>query len=195
MLAAAVVVALTVGHATAAEASCVGPSLGVDHALVARGDVLEIRGVYFGTDCKDDGRRGPALGTPQSFISLRILQGDIALPVAVVNAARDYRFVVRVSVPAELASGPAKVTASTKLGEASAPIVITESVVVGVASAPPTFVVGSDSTLPRRGSPDSGNKSWMIVGGLALLVSAAIVVVLLYRRDQRRPYGWIQEPE
>jgi hypothetical protein len=194
IIAVALVVAWILGHAEAVDASCVGPSVGVDQTSVARGEVLEIRGQHFGTGCNDTGGDGPALGAPQSFISLRIVQGDIAVPVAVVNAAKDYRFVVRVSVPAELASGPAKVTASTKLGEAGAAIVITERAATSAVPVPPTFVVGSDSALPRRGSPDSGNKSWMVGGAVALVVAAAIVVVLLYRRDQRRPYRWIQEP-
>jgi hypothetical protein len=195
IVAAVAACAWTIVHATAAEASCVGPSVGVDRASVGRGEILEIRGQYFGTGCNDTGGEGPTLGAPQSFISLRIRQGDVVVPVAVVNAARDYRFVVRVSMPAELASGPASVTASTRLGEAGAAIVITESAATGVAFAPPTFVVGRDSALPRPDSSDSGKKLWVVGGVLALLVAAAIVVVRLYRRDQRRPYRWIQEPE
>ena len=149
IIAAFICFAWVLGFPAPADAACVAPSVTVDHTPVARGDVLEIRGSYFGTDCNDTGQGGPALGKPQASISVRIVQDAIAIPLAVVDADNDYRFVVLVTVPAELASGPAVVTTSNlNFGEVKGAIVITDKAASGVVAAPPTFVVGRDSSLP-----------------------------------------------
>jgi hypothetical protein len=197
IIAALVCFAWVLGNASPAEAACVGPSVAVDHSSVARGDVLEIRGFYFGTDCNDTGGQGPVLGKPQTVISVKIVQGETVIPLAVVDAASNYRFVVQVTVPPELVVGPALVTASSvRVREVTYPIAITESAVPGAAPAPPTFVLGRDSSLPRIEPPqESSNTRWIVAGVLVAALAVAIVGVIMFRRQQRRPYQWIQDPK
>ena len=184
IIAAVVCFAWVLGSASPADASCIGPSVTADHTAVARGDVLEIRGSYFWSQCNDTGGSGRA--KPEANISLRISQGDVAIPVALVDADNDYRFAVQVTVPAELAVGPAMVTAwSMTFRDVTSAIVITEGVVPGAASAPPTFVVGRDSTAPRVDAPGgSSNTRWIVAGILVAALAAPIVGVILFRRQQ-----------
>jgi hypothetical protein len=166
----------------------------VDRASVARGGVLEIRGSYFWSQCNDD---GGGRAKPEANISLRIAQGDVVSPLALVDANSDHRFAVQVTVPAELSVGPAMVEAwSMKFRDVSTAIVITEGVVPGAASAPPTFVVGRDSTAPRIDAPgSSGNTRWIVAGVVVAALAAAIVGVIVFRWEQRRPHQWIQDPK
>ena len=197
IIAVVVCFAWLLGNASAAEVSCVPPSVTVDHSSVAGGDVLEIRGAYFGTACNDTGGPGPVLGKPQTFISVKIRQGDTVMPLAVVDAASNYRFVVQVTVPPDLVDGPALVAASSvRVREVTYPIAITASAGPGVVAAPPTFVVGRDSNLLRiepRG--ESSNTRWIVAGVLVAALGAAIVGVIVFRWQQRRPYQWIQDPK
>ena len=195
IIAAVVCVAWVLGSASAAEASCVAPSVTVDHASVARGDVLEIRGSYFWSTCIDTGGSGRA--KPEANISLRIAQGDVVIPLALVDANNDYRFAVQVRVPGELAVGPATVEAwSMTFRDVTSAIVITDGVVPGAASAPPTFVVGRDSTSPRIDAPEgSSNTRWILTGVVVAALAAAIVGVMVFRWGQRRPHQWIQDPK
>src|SRR5687767_3074805 len=77
IIAAVVCFAWVLGNASAAEASCIGHSVTTDHTSVARGDVLEIRGWNFWSECNDD---GGGRSKPEANISLRIVQGDVAIP-------------------------------------------------------------------------------------------------------------------
>jgi hypothetical protein len=188
------------GHPAPADASCVGPQLTVDRPSVAPGDVLEISGSYFGTDCNDTGGPGPVLGKPQTVISLRIVQGELSVPLVQVDADHDYKFVVRAVVPASLTKGTASVTASSvqlpNLRPSAILIAITESAVASPASVPPTVLVGRDSSLPRIEPPEeSSNTRWIVAGVVVAGVVAAIGWVILYRWQQRRPYQWIHDPK
>jgi hypothetical protein len=159
----------------------------VDHGSVARGDVLEIRGSYFWSQCNDTGGSGRA--KPEANISLRIAQGDVVFPLALVDADNDYRFAVQVTVPAELAVGPAMVKAwSMTFRDVTSAIVITDGAVPGADSAPPTFVVGRDSTAPRIDVPGGSNTRWMVAGVLVAALAASIVGVIVFRWEQRRPH-------
>ena len=144
----------------------------------------------------DTGHSDRVLGKPQAGISLRIVQGDTTIPLVLVDANDDYRFVVRATVPAELASWPAIVTASSvRPGEFTDAIVITDTVVPGVVSAPPTILVGRDSTAPRVEVSDGNSHTrWVVAGVFVAVVVAAIVGVILFRRQQSRPHQWIQAP-
>jgi hypothetical protein len=197
IIAAFVCFAWVLGFPAPADAACVAPSVTVDHGSVSGGDVLEIRGSYFGTECNDDGESGRALGKPQAGILVRIVQGNVAFLLALVDANDDYRFVVQVTVPVGLAVGSALVTASSvRFREVADAIVITESAVPGAVFAPPTFLVGRDSNLPRIEPPEqSSNTGWIVAGVVVAGVAAAIGGVILYRWQQRRPYQWIQDPK
>ena len=194
IIAAVICFAWVLGSAPAAEASCVAPSVTVEHASVARGDVLEIRGSYFWSTCNDTGGSGRA--KPEANISVRIAQGGVVIPLALVDANNDYRFAVQVTVPAELSVGPAMVEAwSMNFRDITSAIVITEGVVPSAASAPPTFVVGRDSTAPRIGALEGNSTRWIVAGVLVAALSAAIVGVIVFRWEQRRPHQWIQDPK
>jgi hypothetical protein len=183
--AAVVAFAWILGRPAIADASCVGASVTPDHTSVARGDILEIRGFSFGTACNDTGGSGPVLGKPQQGISVRIVQGELSVPVALVDAASNYRFVVRVVVPAELKAGPATICASNVYGrEPTDAIVITDGGGQGIASAPPTVVVGRDSNEIRAESDDDGRR-WVVGGvvvALAIAVAVTVGAVVLRRR-------------
>jgi hypothetical protein len=88
------------------------------------------------------------------------------------------------------------VTASSvKVREVTYPIAITESAVAAPLSAPPTFVLGRDSTAPRIDTPGGSNTRWILAGMVVAALAAAIVGVIVFRWDQRRPRQWIQDPK
>jgi hypothetical protein len=162
--------------ATFAGASCVGPSLSIDRATVAVGETVELTGAYFGTGCNDTGGPGPVLGRPQSFISLRFVQGETTVPMIDVDADDDYRFVVHVMIPTNATPGPAKLTA-TPPGAFRTPTVhvtITSAQTPAVGIAPPTIVVGFQSGVPRPRS-DSDKVAWIVA---AIAVGAVGAIAL-----------------
>ncbi len=96
-------------------ASCVAPALSLDHTSGAAGDVVEIRGQYFGTGCNDvevDGTLGgPPLGEPQVGIELVIVQDDQVIPLGSIDADSNYEFAVRLAIPPQLRTGTATIRA------------------------------------------------------------------------------------
>ena len=178
------------GSAPDADVSCLPPRLTVDRATVAPGEILVIRGEAFGTACNDTGQPGPVLGIPQTVITVRMVQGDLSVPLVMADADDDYRFIVEVAVPSSFTKGPASVTASTVRGPSTVPIAITETGVPSQASVPPTVLVGRDSTAPRVESSDGGRSvTWIVAGVLVVLVVTALAASISIRRRRPRAAG------
>lgn len=197
IIAAFVCFAWVLGFPAPADASCVSPQVTVDRASVAPGEVIEIRGEYFGTDCNDTGGGGRVLGKPQAGISVRIVQGELSVPLVHVDADHDYRFVVKAVIPSTLTKGAASVTASSvqlHTLPSTIPIAVTESAVLSQASVPPTVLVGRDATAPPLEPSDDSRKAPWIAAVVALVV-VTMAGIILFRRQQRRPYQWIQDPK
>ncbi|MEP7048028.1 MAG: hypothetical protein ABI949_15160 [Ilumatobacteraceae bacterium] len=148
-------------------ASCVGPTLKLKPARVARGAVLTINGQFFGDDCADTGtlphEAGP-LGTPLTGLSIVIDQGDHEFVVATGSAGADYSFKVDVVVPAALEAGDAVVNV-LGVGDArlasDTPLVISTAspqtpVDAGVATFGPTTTTGPRPSITESPVPLPG---------------------------------------
>jgi hypothetical protein len=94
---------------------------------------------------------------------VRMVQGELSVPLAVVDADDDYRFIVKVAVPS-VAEGLASLT--TPSVRLPVPIAIAAAAASSQPSVPPTVVIGR------------------------VLPVAAIATSISIRR--RRPHRWIQ---
>jgi hypothetical protein len=120
-----------------------------------------------------------------------MVQGELSVPLAVVDADDDYRFIVKVAVPSVFAEGSASLT--TPSVRLPVPIAIAGAAVPSQQSVPPTVVIGRDSTAPRVESSDGrGATIWIVASVIVVLLVTAIAMSISIRR--RRPHRWIQEP-
>lgn len=182
-MAVAVVSAALVVPVERANASCAGPTISLDRTSVAAGEVVEVRGRHFGTDCNDTGGPGPVLGDPATDVVLRFAQQDAAVVIMRIDAARDYGFVARCAIPASAQPGPASIEARDRnhVVRSVAIDVIASPVAVGEPP-PPTIVVGRGINEPPTRS--GGNEAWpWLVVGAAVLAAGVAATRYLRRTD------------
>lgn len=158
-----------------AGASCAGPTITVDRVSAAPGDVVEVRGQYFGTDCNDSGRPGPVLGDPRRDIRVRIVQDGETRLLTAVDATGDYEFVVRAMVP-----GPAAIVAGE---HAEAAIEITAAASPVTEFPPPTIVLGG---VDRAAEDDRDSRAWIVWGLLGLLAVGSVATLAAVSRQTTR---------
>jgi hypothetical protein len=160
LLLVALVLGLPVLVPGVASASCVPPSVSVDKSSVAPGEVITVTGDAWMRGCSDTG--GPR-APPRQGLAITFDQGGTHLPLTTVDADRDYRFTVDVTIPETARTGAAKITAATRTGlDATAAVTVTAS------------PDDDEDSLPRTG---------IAVGAATLVAVLAISVgVLLHRR-------------
>jgi hypothetical protein len=125
-----------------AQASCVGPLLGVGNAiddarpptsgeLPVRGEDVIVSGIWFGTGCEDTGTTGCSVPVtvdreaPMRDVDLVLEQGSSTWVLGTQNASDEedsYRITWAVKVPADAQAGPATLRA----GGAELPVEISE---------------------------------------------------------------------
>jgi len=174
-----------------ADASCAGPSITVEPASPVVGEVIEIHGEGFGTDCNDTGGPGPALGDPQEDIDVRIVQGDVSESLIRLGADSKYEFAVRLVMPAHLSAGPAVFVASSTRLPVS---LVAPGPAVSMSNPPPTILTGiaagSLGGVTDRGDDESDGRStgWIGWAGIgATAIAAVLVGCVVGRRRIVRP--------
>jgi hypothetical protein len=142
------------------------------------------------------GARGPpdnVLGGPETHIELRVAQNGVTTSLARVGANADYKFAVRVILPAAVEAGPAAIDATTKAFGATQPIAIDilpgGSPVAATTSA--TILVGERYGAPRGGtasdSPAAPRHSyWPLWGELAAIIVLVVIAIMRRRSALRR---------
>ena len=137
-------------------------------------------GQGFGTDCNDRGPDGD-LGKPVHAISLVVIQGTQAIPVATVGATDGYAFRVRVAMPDVVDVGPVTLFATSGVGFIPKGVALT---ITGRSGAGGTtgFTILEGRAVGER-EPDSGG-AWVVVGVVG--VAIAVVIVLSVVRSRRR---------
>jgi hypothetical protein len=194
--------------ATAAAASCVGPSITASPTTLARGQQLTVTGQAWGTACNDTGLRPgePALGEPATGIAVVVAQGDVRMALARGDASANYTFRVAVTVPATFRPGVARLTAQSETSAAVQPVELTitdaparntsegEIVEFG-ASASATTGGPGDGAAARLSGTDSvdtlthgvSSVVWWIVGVAGLLLIVFSVVWRRHEPGKERP--------
>lgn len=184
-----------------ADASCGGPSLRHDEASVVSGQVINVVGITFGSDCYDTGNPPPGVGPhglPLRDIRILFVQGAREVLVAEGSADAGYMFQLDVMVPVELEPGPASLRADDPGGHASspfgAPLTVSRATpaaaVTSVASfGPPAAafspaVVRGAQTLPSpvEDGPGRARRLLAVILAVTLTTTGALVV-----RRHRRP--------
>jgi hypothetical protein len=182
-----------------AQASCVAPQLSAGVSSAPAGEVVEIRGEYFGTACNDvivnGTAAGPPLGAPRTDIKLVVVQDDAELPLLSanpINADDDYTFAVEVTLPAQLHTGPAMIRVES---EPFTQLAFTVAPATDVSSAPTTDSVSTStdapvaptvgSTIPPADEEGNSNWPWIsAVIGLGLVLAMLIATRVRTRRQR-----------
>jgi hypothetical protein len=155
----------------------VAPELAVTPSSARLGDVIEITGRYFASGCNDS---GPGRVPPQRAIGIVAIQGGTQVLLDRLDAASDYTFSVRVSVPAGLKPGTVTVAPVEGPGRTSF-VVAGDS---GNSVSLPTILEGGYGQPPptvirfRRGVAVG-----LLVG---LVLSASVIVVVAIRTARSR---------
>jgi hypothetical protein len=165
------------------------------------GDVVEVRGEYFGTACNDviinGTAAGPPLGAPRTDIELVVVQDDAELPLLSANpidADDDYTFAVEVTLPAQLHTGPAMIGVES---EPFTELAFTVAPATDPPRAPETDSVPTSTgaqVATTAGSTiapgdEEGNSNWPWISaviGLGLVLAMLIVTRVRTRRQRSR---------
>jgi len=185
-------------------ANCIGPMLEEVDGSVGRGRVFELRGGGWGDDCHDTGER-PAgegeLGVPLQDLPIRFEQEGRTWELGSVDADDAYVVRAEVVVPVDAHPGRASVTVGEP-GDRAVSAAIDLLVSGDDPVDPPETTVApaaldDDADVHDAAQAEASDRSvgtWVIVGGVALLV--VVVALVLARlvggdhdRDGGRPRG------